>query len=70
MFTNSTSLIIPTRNRPNSLKNLLQKFSDLSVHFFEIIVVDVVDGMTWRLVNLRKFVCRVNVRGLSHARRA
>jgi glycosyltransferase involved in cell wall biosynthesis len=40
MFTNSTSLIIPTRNRPNSLKNLLQKFSDLSVHFFEIIVVD------------------------------
>tara|TARA_B110000503_G_scaffold143472_1_gene245145 strand:+ start:3501 stop:4406 length:906 start_codon:yes stop_codon:yes gene_type:complete len=40
MFTKYTSLIIPTRNRPDFLKNLLQKFSDLSVHFFEIIVVD------------------------------
>jgi glycosyltransferase involved in cell wall biosynthesis len=44
MFTNNTSLISPTRNRPHFVKNLLQKFSDLSVHFFEIIVVDSSDN--------------------------
>ncbi len=50
-------------------------FITLFIFFFEIIVVDVVDGMTWRLVNLRKFVCQVNklnqdVRGVFAARRA
>jgi glycosyltransferase involved in cell wall biosynthesis len=57
MFTNSTSLIIPTRNRPELLNNLLKNFLNSSIKFFEIIVVDSSDNETkYQVENIcRKF---------------
>ena len=40
MFTKKTTLIIPTRNRINLLKNILTQLKNLKVIFNEIIVVD------------------------------
>ena len=40
MFTKDTTLIIPTRNRINLLKNILIQLKNLKVIFDEIIVVD------------------------------
>jgi GT2 family glycosyltransferase len=40
MFTKRTTLIIPTRNRINLLKNILTQLKNLKVIFNEIIVVD------------------------------
>jgi hypothetical protein len=40
MFTKKTTLIIPTRNRPNLLKNILIQFIDFKISFYEIIIVD------------------------------
>ena len=44
MFITSTTLIIPTRNRPEFLNSLLKRFLDTSIKFFEIIVVDSSNG--------------------------
>jgi len=51
MFINYTSLIIPTRNRPNFINNLLKYFSEYSFNFFEIIVVDSSDKEIQNLVS-------------------
>jgi glycosyltransferase involved in cell wall biosynthesis len=44
MFTNYTSLIIPTRNRSSHLKNILSKLKSLKLKFKEIIVIDSSDS--------------------------
>ena len=40
MFTKKTSLIIPTHNRPNFLRQTLKRLLRLNIFFSEIIVVD------------------------------
>lgn len=55
MFTTSTTLIIPTRNRPEYLKSLLERFFNNSIKFFEIIVVDSSDKKIKYLV---KNICK------------
>jgi len=44
MFTNYTSLIIPTRNRCSHLKNILTQLKSLELTFKEIIVIDSSDS--------------------------
>jgi glycosyltransferase involved in cell wall biosynthesis len=39
-FTKNTSLIIPTRNRPTQLINLLNQLKSFKVEFFEILIID------------------------------
>jgi len=39
-FTKNTSLIIPTRNRPTQLINLLNQLKSFKVAFFEILIID------------------------------
>jgi len=40
MFTQQTSLIIPTKNRPNKIIKMLKKLSINKIKFNEILVVD------------------------------
>ena len=40
MFTNKTSLIIPTKNRSNQLIGLIYKLINFKLNFNEIIIVD------------------------------
>ena len=40
MFTQNTSLIIPTRNRPLLLNKILKQLQDLKIKFHEILVID------------------------------
>jgi glycosyltransferase involved in cell wall biosynthesis len=40
MFTNNTSLIIPTRNRVQYITNLLNQIKVLKLNFQEILVID------------------------------
>ena len=40
MFTNKTSLIIPTKNRSNQLIGLIHKLINFKLNFNEIIIVD------------------------------
>ncbi len=40
MFSEETSLVIPTRNRPKYLKKTLDQINKLKINFLEIIVVD------------------------------
>ena len=54
MFTTSTTLIIPTRNRPEFLESSLERFLNNSIKFFEIIVVDSSDK---KIKNLVKHIC-------------
>jgi glycosyltransferase involved in cell wall biosynthesis len=44
MFTNYTSLIIPTRNRSSHLKNILSQLKSLKLKFKQIIVIDSSDS--------------------------
>ena len=44
MFSTGTSLIIPTRNRPEYLKKTLDQINIQKINFQEIIVVDSSDG--------------------------
>ena len=60
MFITSTTLIIPTRNRPEFLNSLLNRFLDSSIKFFEIIVVDSSDSkIKFMVANIcKKFSAR------------
>ena len=40
MFTQKTSLIIPTKDRPNKIIKLLKKLSIYKIKFNEILVID------------------------------
>jgi glycosyltransferase involved in cell wall biosynthesis len=40
MFTQNTSLIIPTRNRPLLLNKILKQLQDLKIKFYEILIID------------------------------
>jgi glycosyltransferase involved in cell wall biosynthesis len=55
MFTNKTSLIIPTRNRPHFIKRLLNQLLLLNLTFQEILIVDSSDQKNSYLV---KNICK------------
>jgi glycosyltransferase involved in cell wall biosynthesis len=55
MFTNFTSLVIPTRNRLVNLYNTLSRLKEFKLKFLEIIVVDSSDKFT---KEIRK-ICRI-----------
>ena len=55
MFTNFTSLVIPTRNRFVNLYNTLSRLKEFKLKFLEIIVVDSSDKFT---KEIRK-ICRI-----------
>jgi len=57
MFTNNTSLIIPTRNRVQHIKNLLNQIKILKLNFQEILVIDSSDK---RKAFLVKNICHNN----------
>ena len=40
MFTNKTTLIIPTRNRPTFLKKILSQLRNFNINFKEILIID------------------------------
>ena len=40
MFSEKTSLVIPTRNRPNYLKKTLDQIDNFKISFLEIIIID------------------------------
>ena len=57
MFTNNTSLIIPTRNRVQYITNLLNQIKVLKLNFQEILVIDSSDK---RKAFLVKNICNKN----------
>lgn len=60
-FTENTSLIIPTRNRPYQVINLLKQFKLLKVNFFEILIIDSSDLKQNKILKelVKKFTVRL-----------
>ena len=50
MFTKTTSLVIPTRNRYDLLSKVIKQLYDLKIRFNEIIIIDSSDKQQRTLI--------------------
>ena len=54
MFTKTTSLVIPTRNRYDLLSKVIKQLYDLEIRFNEIIIIDSSDKQQRTLIKALK----------------
>jgi len=61
MFTQKTTLIIPTRNRPYFLLKLLKNLKNLKIKFKEIIIIDSSNKEIKTKINniIKNFKCKI-----------